>query len=118
MSSVPGPTGKEVIYGDNAIPVGFLCAAEIAAGVGVVVTILAIWLYLRDRSNPERKVFLQAVWVVWALAPPLWFWYEYFFLFKNRGPADAFEAFKYGQDVASKVWLAVVAVLSGILAKK
>lgn len=49
--------------------------------------------------------------------PPLWFVFEYQFLFKTYGPDGAFEAFKYGQDVASKVWLGIAAALTVLVAK-
>ena len=44
---------------------------------------------------------------------PAWFWFEYFFVFRRvSDPApDDFEKLKYGQDLASKIWLAVVSAL-------
>jgi hypothetical protein len=60
------------------------------------------------------KVFQAIVLGAWILGPPLWFWYEYIFLFRDAYPdakKENLEEFKYQQDVSSKIWLAAVSVL-------
>jgi hypothetical protein len=60
------------------------------------------------------KVYQAILLGAWILGPPLWFWYEYIFLFRDAYPGadkDSLEAFKYQQDVSSKIWLATVSVL-------
>ena len=50
----------------------------------------------------------------WTLLPPIWFWYEYFFIFSKAYPSadkDKLDTFKYEQDLSSKIWLALVSVL-------
>jgi hypothetical protein len=50
-----------------------------------------------------------------ARAPPLYFWMEYFWLYKPTFAAAAasdLELFKYGQDVLSKIWIAVTSALA------
>ena len=60
----------------------------------------------------------------WILVPPCWFWFEYFFLYRydpqtipggthkpDWHKAD-WDNFKYGQEVSSKVWLALVTALT------
>lgn len=53
---------------------------------------------------------------VWAVGPPSWFWYEYFYLYPKYGNPEGFESLKYGQQVAVAIWagvsLAVFALLS------
>jgi hypothetical protein len=47
----------------------------------------------------------------WALIPPIWFmfeWHEY------TGGKEGFEFFKYGQELARNVWIALVVVLATI----
>jgi hypothetical protein len=69
-----------------------------------------------DVHNPV-KVKQACVLPIWILAPPIWFWIEYFFVYgKEDATKDkpALEAFKYGQDQASKIWLALVTVLFGL----
>jgi hypothetical protein len=46
----------------------------------------------------------------------VWFWYEYFFLYKAHGQNDTLELFKYGQDVGKAVWAGVVATLVALAA--
>jgi len=60
------------------------------------------------------KVYQAIVLGAWTLLPPIWFWYEYFFLFRDAFPkanSDELDQFKYGQDFSSKIWLAAVSVL-------
>jgi hypothetical protein len=60
------------------------------------------------------RVWQAIVLGVWIIVPPVWFWYEYFYLFKRtkdfKQPQD-FERFKYGQEQSAKIWLALVTVL-------
>ena len=48
---------------------------------------------------------------VWAVAPPVWFWLEYFAIFLRWGKPESFDLFKYGQQVAAGIWAGVLAVL-------
>jgi hypothetical protein len=60
---------------------------------------------------------------VWTIAPAIWFWWEYHFLFSAFGKNDPFgsappagsgrifDRFKYSQDIAKAVWAGVVAGL-------
>jgi hypothetical protein len=51
--------------------------------------------------------------VFWILAPFAWFWLEYFGIYRYRRDAkESFEYFKYAQDISSKLWLALVTVLT------
>jgi hypothetical protein len=49
----------------------------------------------------------------WMLGPPAWFWIEYnlMYLYTPRAGRIPLEDFKYSQDTASKIWLALVTVL-------
>ena|SRR5437660_1200 len=54
-----------------------------------------------------------AVLVFWILAPPVWFWLEYFGVYRYGANAKLnFEYYKHQQDISSKVWLALVTVLT------
>ena|SRR2546428_6570398 len=60
------------------------------------------------------KVYQAIVLGAWTLGPPIWFWYEYIYRFRDVYPnadKDKLEAFKYQQDLSSKIWLAAVSVL-------
>ena len=60
---------------------------------------------------------MHIAWAWWVAAPPVWFSVEYFYLFKKYKVKGRFEAFKYGQDVASKAWVAIAAIMSVIASK-
>jgi hypothetical protein len=64
-----------------------------------------------DSHNPV-KITQAFVLGFWLIAPPVWFWYEYHLLWKkgNWAPQEL-DGFKYGQDQASKIWLALVTLL-------
>jgi hypothetical protein len=47
----------------------------------------------------------------WILAPPIWFWYEYFYLFKRTQHQIKLGVFKYGQEQSSKIWFTLVTIL-------
>ena len=53
--------------------------------------------------------------VFWIAIPPTWFWLDYFGLYKYdpvAGGKPDLESFKYGQDVASRIWIALVTALT------
>lgn len=68
-----------------------------------------------DKDNPV-KVWQAVILAFWVLTPPLWFWLEYFFFFKDTpcGDRGDFDMFKHGQDQAAKIWLALITVLLGL----
>ena len=111
-------TGKESLYGHGAIPMGYLYAVFIITGVTLIPTIAVALLYLLGWWEEKMRTSLKVLWVWWVIAPPIWFSFEYFTLYKKKGPNNAFESFKYGQDVSAKAWIAFVIVLTGILEKK
>ena len=60
------------------------------------------------------KIYQAFVLGAWSLLPPIWFWFEYIFLFRNAFPEaeqSKLDRFKYQQDLSSKIWLAAVSVL-------
>ena len=70
------------------------------------------WGEKLEAGNPI-KVCQAAIVVAWLLGPPIYFWFEYFYLYKNSTAANKpdLETFKYGQDVSSKIWIATTSAL-------
>jgi hypothetical protein len=67
-----------------------------------------------DHFNCKDPKIEQAIaWSVWTIATPMWFLFEYtlFNLAYPNPPKELLEKFKYNQDLAGKLWLAVAAVL-------
>jgi H+/Cl- antiporter ClcA len=70
-----------------------------------------------DAKRPIKVAQAIAL-CIWIFVPPVWFWYEYFFLYRVIPEAEKdkpeIEHYKHGVDVASKLWLALVTVLLGL----
>ena len=62
-------------------------------------------------SSPESLAKLYWAIGVWAVVPPFWFWFEYFYLYPSVEDDTPLERFKYGQDVAKAIWAGIFAVL-------
>jgi hypothetical protein len=91
--------------------------------ISVVAVIGSFWLGVHawnDRFPDARLQVCKPLssWVKWKIGvllgwtviPPCWFWIEYFGIYTEKKPGD-FDRFKYGQDISSKVWLAVSTAL-------
>jgi hypothetical protein len=109
--------GYEDIYGIGRIPIYWLRTGETVAVLTFASTVATVILYINDKADAEYIRYMHIAWLWWVIAPPVWFSVEYFYLFKKYKIRGTFEAFKYGQDVASKAWLAIAVALSAIVPK-
>jgi hypothetical protein len=88
-------------------------AAAISALASLVLGCWGVWQGF-DPAN-HSKVVQAFVLGLWILVSPIWFWAEYFFLYKDKTTSGVeFEAFKHGQDQAAKIWLALITILAGL----
>ena len=65
-------------------------------------------------SGGAIKIVQVFMLVLLTLAPPIWFWFEYIFLFRDAYPnedKDKLRALKAQQDLSSKIWVALASVL-------
>lgn len=108
------PVGGEPVYGVDALPLCYLHAVKIVAGGSAALTTIGITIYY-SLCRPDHVWILYSSWIWWVAAPPIWFSAEYFWLFKKYGRDGTFEAFKYGQDLASKAWFGLAAILTGLV---
>ncbi len=80
--------------------------------IGVSSLFLTVRTVLRKESS---RRLLMRWFVFWTLAPVLWSTLEYHILFGSlplsQTIGEAFEHFKYGQEVATKFWAAMVALV-------
>jgi hypothetical protein len=72
----------------------------------VYAVVLVLWL-TRLECQPRRALRWHLVF--WTVGPPLWFATEYFAL--DTSYADPNKRLLVGQDVASKLWAAVLVLL-------
>lgn len=82
----------------------------ILGGVALLFTfaILVWW------SRTKNKRWLQFLFVAWTLLTPVWFLADWYWF--KRTTAEAFEEFKYSQELARNLWIAIVGLL-GLLLK-
>lgn len=91
----------------NKAPFWIVCAVAVL-GTGLVL----VTVYAAHYSLCEKDAFYLYIAVaVWAIGPPLWFWMEYFGVYMRWGKPEAFDLFKYGQQVATGIWAGVLATL-------
>ena len=86
-----------------------LSKAGIRKVVGAALVVLGLLYTWRSHiSGCPRHVILGA----WAVAPPVWWYLEYIFLFDKSDPEDDFEGFKHTQALARNLWLGFLVFLS------
>src|SRR5437764_367181 len=92
-SSIPlwtSETARRVIH----------CVAWTSAAALIVT--LGLALYGWQSKCLELIVGLASF---WAVLPPVYFWYEYHFIYRRyEKNLDAFERFKYGQQLSVAIW--------------
>jgi hypothetical protein len=66
---------------------------------------------LFKRANRPVQRLLLAVWV---LGPPIYFLFEWGKLYHGPYAGDAYEMYKTGQDLATKLWAAILVILGGL----
>lgn len=85
-------------------------------------TVVAVaWTFIFDKER--LKDFVLPFLVIWTVVPPMYFWFDYFVLWRlemKRGSTQFadFSEFKHGQELSRNLWLAIVAVLAAIYSSK
>lgn len=86
------------------------------AWITLAATVLLVFLYIFGHI---QRVIIWVLLVIWIILPPIWFWFEFFYLHKpNRiaGKEDK-DLFEYGQKVSGTMWAGIVTLLIVLLAK-
>jgi len=63
----------------------------------------------------ELSKYLFIFHILWSIIPPIWFWYEFFHLYREYGEDETFEYFKYAQQLSIAIWVGILASLSFLL---
>ncbi len=84
--------------------------------IGCVGVYLALVSFFSDLLKPHADFVL----FFWTLAPPLWFWVEYVWLVSEEEKSDTLKLARvvHGQGLASRIWLAVLAILGALFAAR
>lgn len=100
---------------------GWIALAVTVAGLaGAVYSLAQGFAWLREEADcrrtgqrpPDRHAAKSWLLGLWVLLPPVWLYVEDIFLYRHFGKAACFESFRYAQEIVSKGWMAVVAVLT------
>mgnify|MGYP001604867709 CR=1 FL=1 len=91
------------------------------AGVvaGLFALLCACWVLISVICEPIRSQRISGgLAAMWAVGAPLWFWYEYFYIYRARGGglADSFDQFKHGQQTAVAIWAGLTVSLTAFAA--
>ena len=80
----------------------------IVGGASVVLAISSVCISLRSQYWYPR------LYGFWIIGPPIWFFFEYHFIFNRKDDDAARDQLKMAQDVAQKFWAALLVLLAGI----
>jgi uncharacterized membrane-anchored protein len=80
--------------------------------IAAIVTGILCFVFFRQGC----KEWLLILGLVWAVGAPIWFWLEYYCIFRKSAAYEEKDAsaethFKYGQDLSKNVWLGMVVVI-------
>jgi hypothetical protein len=66
-------------------------------------------------DNPT-KVAQAVILGTWILVPPVWFWLDYFFIYRflDADKRRPFPEYQFGVELSAKIWLALVTLLLGL----
>ncbi|MEX3943318.1 EI24 domain-containing protein [Paraburkholderia sp. BR10937] len=80
----------------------------IVSVVALIYTLLAAWF--APPCRPPVGLFILAVF--WGVVPPLFWWFQWFYVFPKYRNEHRLETFKYGAQSALAIWAAVVVALA------
>lgn len=102
-----------------------VCGIALVAALYTVYQVYKVWIWDPKRETKDegshdpiwkpgfwKRDFRRQLLIFWIVLPSVWFFCEYYFMFKYYGNSGTFEQFKYGQDAASKIWVAFVSLLT------
>lgn len=100
------PKSTDVLYGKK----GKRWPSKIFGALIVVAGVASVLLAIQDVSQCGAMIAL------WAVLPPIWLFFEYFYLLDQRALMDsankqAFDLYRHGQDLTAKCWIGFVGLL-------
>lgn len=110
----PRRGGRASSYGKGRIHLMWLAIPTSIAVIALLCTAKVLVDLGSANLQPQASLkltFLRLLWF-WVLAPPAWFAFEYFCLYKTWGDEETFEAFKYGQEIASRAWIGIAGLMT------
>jgi hypothetical protein len=87
--------------------IGHLKIAQWISGGAFGVTLVLLVAFEVKEFDIGTKVLAAA----WLIVPPLWFMFEWQFLWKGPTIGAEFDSFKHSQELAKNLWAGVAALL-------
>jgi 4-hydroxybenzoate polyprenyltransferase len=105
-------TSSHPVYPDGSPAIRITKRVGWLSGALIIVTFVVVlvgWFCKR-----AELLYLAAA--CWGVGAPLWFWFEYFRLYRRQGRpgGTAFEAFKYGQQISAAIWAGVTITIAAL----
>ena len=111
FSHGPNPSGGKIATVYKSSSNQYPWRPIIGLLLGLIGAFYAAYVIFSMAYNELSKQQTQVHIAIWTLAPPLWFFCEWFVLFDNHQDENAVKQFKEGQAAASKLWAAVLIVM-------
>ncbi len=92
--------------------------ANYILGVVALVAIECALYTLHELNEAWASKDASSLWLLlpyWVIGPPLWFWCDYFLVFRNFGDPAAFDSFKHAQHVSLAIWASIGLLLGAVI---
>lgn len=75
---------------------------------------MALTLLLIIGFRSQTIIFILAA--LWAVGVPLWFFIDFYYVYRKHAADESWELFKHGQQVSFAIWAGVTATLFALAA--
>ena len=88
--------------------------------INTVISIIAVFITIvlviinNQSPNISNKKIINVLLISWILIPPFWFLTEWWLWGPSASDKDNFEEFKYSQELARNVWVAMSLALGAV----
>jgi hypothetical protein len=79
----------------------------------ILLTVILLVIYWNTRTR--KPAILYGLFAFWALVPPLWFTFDFYYLYKRYGAPGSFDMMQYGLQISDRFWAAILALLAAII---
>jgi hypothetical protein len=71
-------------------------------------------VYILWNRPPHIEGLVAGLAASWGDWPRIWFFYDYFWLYRAAAAPDSFDLFKHGQQTAIAIWAGISLALGGL----
>jgi hypothetical protein len=92
-------------------PTGTPSSCRRAARIGALALAGTVLLACMAWNHKCWLTWLYGLAAAWVIVPPVWFWYEYHYIYCVKGQLTEFDKFKHGQQTGLAIWAGVAVAL-------